>query len=209
MQVTSPVVLIVQDHDDSPAMYALGLLAMGFQPFTAKTGEEAFARACDIRPDVVVADVTLPGISGLDLTRRLRADARTSDTGIILLTGHLSPSVKREADAAGCDRFILKPCLPDALACEISDVLFKRRHEGADPRASSTMTATQRDALEGETRRCPRCRTVLMFKSRHPVLTVGSRLELMGSEISDRVRYERGWVCRNSGCDYREFVGGA
>ena len=79
--------LIVDDHEDSLAMYTLGLLAMGFQPITADSGEDALARACEYRPDVVVADITLPGISGLDLTRRLRGDARTRDAGIIVLSG--------------------------------------------------------------------------------------------------------------------------
>src|SRR5688500_2340649 len=70
----SPVVLIVDDHQDSVAMYAFGLLAMGFQPVTAGTAAEAFGRACTCYPDVVVADVTLSGGSGLDLTRQLRQD---------------------------------------------------------------------------------------------------------------------------------------
>jgi two-component system, cell cycle response regulator DivK len=129
VQSNSPVVLIVDDHEDSLAMYSFGLLAMGFQPLTAETAEDAFLRACQFHPDVVVADVTLPGSSGLDLTRRLREDARTRDAGIIVLTGHAGASVKQQADDAGCDRFVLKPCLPDALACEIRDVLTER-HDG-------------------------------------------------------------------------------
>jgi two-component system, cell cycle response regulator DivK len=126
MPSSSPVVLIVDDHEDSLAMYAFGLLALGFQPITADTGEEALARACEFRPDVVVADVALPGISGLDLTRRLRQDARTRDAGIIVLTGAACASVKQQADDAGCDRFLLKPCMPDALAGEIREVIHHR-----------------------------------------------------------------------------------
>ena len=117
-------------------MYACGLLTMGFQPVTAASGEEAFARACEIQPDAVVADVSLPGISGLDLTRRLRDDARTKNTGIVVLTGHAALSVRQQADAAGCDRFIVKPCLPDALAFEVRDVLMNRSRPGAETRAS-------------------------------------------------------------------------
>jgi CheY-like chemotaxis protein len=123
---SSPVVLIVDDHQDSVAMYAFGLLAMGFQPVTAGTAAEAFGRACTCHPDVVVADVTVSGGSGLDLTRQLRQDARTKDTAIIVLTGQGGASVKREAADAGCDRVLLKPCMPDALAVEIRDVLVTR-----------------------------------------------------------------------------------
>jgi two-component system cell cycle response regulator DivK len=108
-------------------MYALGLLAMGFDPLTAETAEDAFARACTYHPDAVVADVTLAGGSGLDLTRRLRQDVRTKDTAIVVLTGHTGASVRRQADEAGCDRFVLKPCLPDMLALLIREVLDSRQ----------------------------------------------------------------------------------
>ena len=104
--LTPPIVLIVDDHEESLAMYAFGLLAKGFLPVTASTGEEAFARACQIRPDAVVADVSLPDISGLDLARRLRTDARTKNASIVVLTAQAAPSVRHQADAAGCDRFM-------------------------------------------------------------------------------------------------------
>ena len=123
----SPVVLIVDDHEDSLAMYAFGLLAMGFQPVTAANAEDAFARACDVRPDAIVADIRLPGASGLDLTRRLRDDDRTKDAGIIVLTGLSLISMGQNAREAGCDRFLIKPCLPDALAREIYGVLSSRQ----------------------------------------------------------------------------------
>jgi two-component system, cell cycle response regulator DivK len=121
----APVVLIVDDHQDSLAMYSFMLLALGFQPVTAATAEDGFARACRVHPDVIVADVTLPGISGLELTRRLREDTRTKDAAIIVLTGH--PAGAQQASDAGCDRFLLKPCLPDELAMEIREVLSERR----------------------------------------------------------------------------------
>jgi DNA-binding response OmpR family regulator len=122
-----PIVLLVDDHEDSAAMYAIGLLAMGFQPVTSDTAEDAFARACQLRPDVVVADVTLTGSSGVGLLRRLRSDQRTHNAGIIVLTGHDDRSTRQEVSHAGCDRFLLKPCLPDVLALEIRAVLNQRR----------------------------------------------------------------------------------
>ena len=136
VHTTPPVVLIVDDDEDSLAMYGIGLLAMGFQPVTAATGEEALARAREIQPDAVVADVSLPGISGLDLTRRLRNDARTKNTAIVVLTGHAALSVRDQAGAAGCDRFLVKPCLPDALAFEVRDALIDRDHHAAEAHAS-------------------------------------------------------------------------
>jgi two-component system cell cycle response regulator DivK len=122
-----PVVLLVNDHQDSADMYAIGLLAMGFQPVTSPTAEEGFERALRMQPDVVVADVGQEVMSGVDLTRRLRGDPRTRGAGIIVLTSHVLGGVKDRAEAAGCDRFLVKPCLPDVLALEIRDVLHRRQ----------------------------------------------------------------------------------
>lgn len=59
---------------------------------------------------------------------------------------------------------------------------------------------------DGATKPCPQCRGTLAFTSQHPIPTVGMMLERSGSEIGNRLRYERAWVCRNSRCDYRELV---
>jgi DNA-binding response OmpR family regulator len=122
-----PVVLIVDDHPDFCAMYAEALGFMGFHTVTASTGEDGFAHACNIHPDVVVADVTLPGVSGVELTRLLREDDRTKDAVIIVLTGRTFGRDEQQAIDAGCDRILLKPCLPDELALEIRQVLAARR----------------------------------------------------------------------------------
>lgn len=129
MHRESPIVLLVDDHEDSAAMYAIGLLAMGFQPVTASTAEDGFDRACRLEADVVVAAVNLAGTSGIELTRRLRRDSRTSGVRIIVLTSHSFCEMKDRAEAAGCDRFLMKPCLPDVLALEIRDVLTRTQHE--------------------------------------------------------------------------------
>jgi two-component system cell cycle response regulator DivK len=121
-------VLIVDDDGDSREMYTVALSVMGFHPVAATNAEDAFAQACTVHPDAIVTDITLPDVSGLDLARRLRRDARTADTSIIVLTGHSSDSIEHCARDAGCDRFLVKPCLPDALAVEIRDLLASRQH---------------------------------------------------------------------------------
>ena len=62
---------------------------------------------------------------------------------------------------------------------------------------------------DGDRRQCPRCRDTLNFSSRYPVLTVGMALSRSRADVGDGIRYERAWVCRNGGCDYRELVGDA
>jgi hypothetical protein len=59
---------------------------------------------------------------------------------------------------------------------------------------------------DGDTRPCPQCRNTLVFSSRYPLLAVRMALG-SASDPSERIRYERAWVCRNGGCDYRELVG--
>jgi CheY-like chemotaxis protein len=127
MALKPPVVLLIDDHPDSVEMYAMALVSEGFDPISAPNAENGFARACECHPDVIVADLRLPGDSGLELARRLREDRRTTDAGIIMLTGDVMGQVRDEAFAAGCDRFLLKPCMPDTLALEIRKVLRDRR----------------------------------------------------------------------------------
>jgi two-component system, cell cycle response regulator DivK len=141
MTPSSPSILIVDDHADCSAMYQQALSMMGYRAVTASNAVDALARACDAKVDAIVADVILPGMSGVELARRLRGDGRTKDAAIILLTGSTSTSIRKEADDAGCDRFLLKPCLPETLATIIQDVLALKGCEDKSPphrRSSST-----------------------------------------------------------------------
>jgi two-component system phosphate regulon response regulator PhoB len=126
-------VLIVDDHPDSLAVYAFGLLAMGFQPVMANNLEDGFARACELHPDVVVADITLGDPVGAGFTQRFRDDPRTNQAGLIALTT-LTPRALNAGgqEPRGCDRVLLKPCSPDALAFEIHDLLTRRSGAAAN-----------------------------------------------------------------------------
>src|SRR6186997_2649889 len=124
MSLRPPVVLIVADDAELMAMYVFGLLAIGFQPVTAVTVDEAFNRAQQVRPEAVVTDIMRS--SSMDLTRRLRADARTMNAAILILTDQPATS-GQSAFCAGCDRIVLKPCYPDALALVIQEALAARR----------------------------------------------------------------------------------
>jgi len=120
------LVLVVDDHVDSAEMYAFALGRLNMQTVTAASMQEAYALAATQRPDAIVSDLQLSSGSGFDLARRLRADAATRHVAIIILTGHAGPSTAAEAQAAGCDRFLVKPCLPADLASAIMEVLAAR-----------------------------------------------------------------------------------
>ena len=101
-------------------MYSESLRSMGFDAATASSGEEALHIAAKMPPGVLVTDLRFSGsMDGVELARRLRKDDRTKNIRIIMLTGAAIGNERDRAEACGCDRFLLKPCLPDALASEI------------------------------------------------------------------------------------------
>ncbi len=113
-------VLIVDDDRDTREMYCESLRSMGFDPTAASSGEEALRMASEMPPAVIVTDLRFKGrMDGVELARRLRANGRTKDIRIIMLTGASLGPDRDRAEASDCDRFLLKPCLPDALAAEI------------------------------------------------------------------------------------------
>src|SRR4051812_24488785 len=118
-----PLAILVDDHRDSLEMYAMGLESMGIESLIADTLQQALTLAATRQPDVIVADVVLSGASGLDLAMKLKSAARTRKTPIIMLPGHADEATKPLARAAGCDRFLVKPCPPATLAAEIHDLI--------------------------------------------------------------------------------------
>lgn len=117
-----PVVLIVEDHEDTRQMYA-EFLGASFEMQTAPDAEAALRAVAARPPDVIVTDLSLPGMDGFELVRRLRSQPATSAVPIICLSGFESSTHEAKALAAGCDRLLQKPCMPDALAEVIAGVL--------------------------------------------------------------------------------------
>ena len=104
-------------------MYAEYLSAVGYRVAQAEDGEQALAMCFELRPALVVMDLSLPVLDGWEATRRIKADPRTSSTPVIALTGHALDVHSRGARAAGCDAFVVKPCLPQDLHAEIQKFL--------------------------------------------------------------------------------------
>ncbi len=126
-------VLIVDDDRDTREMYCESLRSMGFDPTATSSVEEALRIAIEAKPAVLVTDLRFNGsIDGIDLIRRLREDRRTSDVRTILLTGAAMGEDRDRAEASGCDRLLMKPCLPDALASEIRRLAVARFSPGKD-----------------------------------------------------------------------------
>ena len=118
-----PLVLVVDDYQDAREMYAEYLKASGFRVAEARNGIEAVAKAQELHPDCILMDLSLPGIDGWEATRQLKADKSTSHIPVIAITGHTSELASRDAQAAGCTSFVLKPALPDAVIAEVRKAL--------------------------------------------------------------------------------------
>jgi two-component system cell cycle response regulator DivK len=118
-----PLVLIVDDDQDARDMYAEFLLFSDFGIVKARNGMEGFTRACETQPDVIVTDLALPSIDGLEFVRRLRGDERTRDIPVVVVTGCTVPAVQETARQLGCDSLLIKPCLPAVLIDKIQRLL--------------------------------------------------------------------------------------
>ena len=118
-----PLVLVVEDYQDAREMYTAYLQFSGYRVAEATNGVEAIEQAQELMPDIILMDLALPKMDGWEATRRLKNDDRTRNIPIVALTGHALAGHAEGARQAGCDSFVTKPCLPDALVAEIKRML--------------------------------------------------------------------------------------
>jgi CheY-like chemotaxis protein len=118
-----PRLLIVEDHAETRDMYAWYMRAGGWRVEEAANGEEALFLAGSFEPDVIVMDLALPVLDGIEATRRLRMDARTRRTPIVVCTALAHPHAWEQAKRAGCNAFVTKPCSPDDLGALLESLL--------------------------------------------------------------------------------------
>ena len=118
-----PLILVVDDYQDAREMYAEYLQFSGFRVAEARNGNEALEQAFALKPDLILMDLSLPGMDGWEATRQLKADERTQNIPVVALTGHALAGASDGAKRAGCDSFVTKPCLPDDLVVEVRRML--------------------------------------------------------------------------------------
>ena len=113
-------ILIVDDNATNLKLVAYLMKANGYTVDTALDAESAIVAIRNNHPDVILMDIQLPGIDGLELTRRLKADPATRDIVIVAVTAYAMKGDQTKALAAGCDDYITKPIdtrtLPDTIA---------------------------------------------------------------------------------------------
>jgi len=125
---TQPLVLVADDEPRITKLVSIALQAEGFRVVTADGGEDALRKAEEVRPDVVLLDLVMPDLDGIEVMQQLR-DLRP--VPVILLTAKGATADKAKGLDLGADDYIVKPFHPDELAARVRAVL--RRSSGATP----------------------------------------------------------------------------
>jgi DNA-binding response OmpR family regulator len=120
-------ILIVEDEDDIARLIAMNLDADGFETHISSSGDDAFDRAVVLRPDLVILDLMLPGVDGVEVCRQLRKDPRTASVGIIMLTARTLPDDRVLGLEVGADDYIDKPFDVQELLARVHSSLRRSR----------------------------------------------------------------------------------
>lgn len=131
--MTTPAkILIVDDEPSIVALLQMNARKHGYQAFAAGSGEEALALARSILPDVVLLDIMLPGIDGVETCRRIRQEPRLYQTPIILLTAKSEEQDKITGLMEGADDYVTKPFSVAEIFARVGAVL-RRNQQFAPP----------------------------------------------------------------------------
>jgi len=108
--ITKPLrVLVADDHESTLTLYTDMLRIQGYQVSTARTGEQVLAQVREIRPDVVVLDIQMPGMDGITVIHHIRDDQKIADIAIIVLTALVMPGDRERCLEAGANVYLAKP----------------------------------------------------------------------------------------------------
>ena len=148
-----PLALVAAADPGSREMYVECMKLANWMVLEATDGPNALAVALSRRPDVIIADTHLPGISGYDLCELLRHDLATRATPIVLVTSDAMAREMERARASGATSVMLKPCLPDTLVTEAFRLLESARVRAAAPRDGGSASLTNSDVQVQERNR--------------------------------------------------------
>ena len=126
--------LIVEDNDDNRVIYGAILRRFGFTVIEVANSEEGLALASSDPPELVLMDVGLPRMDGVEATRLLKSDPRTAHVPVVALTAHALATEKQRALLAGADGYLIKPVESGVLLREIERVLARARVQSSNVR---------------------------------------------------------------------------
>lgn len=124
-------ILIVEDNPENMRLLEMVLRAKGYTLLKASDGEEALDIAMRERPDLIIMDIRLPKMSGLEVTRKLRETPAFSHTPIIAITAYAMKGDKERVIESGCDAYLSKPINTRELPEIIAEMLLQRQKDKA------------------------------------------------------------------------------
>lgn len=119
-------ILVVDDHADSRELLIVQLKRMGYDVVEAESGEEGIEKVVAFLPDIVIMDLGLPGISGIEATQRLKQNPYTSHIPVIAHTAWTEDAFRGLGEKAGISEFLIKPTPPNQLQSTIEKWLKLR-----------------------------------------------------------------------------------
>ena len=122
----SSLVLVVDDFAAARHMYGHFLASSGYRVEEAQGGPEAIEKCLALRPDLILMDLAMPGMDGWEAIRRIKSNDRTKGCMVVIVTGMAHAGGAKKAKEAGCDAYLLKPCLPETLLGVVRGLLGKR-----------------------------------------------------------------------------------
>jgi len=138
VRTARPVVLVVEDTRDQRDLFAAELTSAGFDVVQAADGETAIEEAKRSNPKAIVLDLMLPGVSGFNVARLLRANERTQDAPIVAVTALTSDTFRTYALEAGCNAVLRKPLIGATVVGEVVRLLAKRLPTAQGPSGSAS-----------------------------------------------------------------------
>jgi len=121
-----PTILLVDDEPTIRYLLRASLEGRGYRLIEADDGPSALRSAQSELPDLILLDIALPGLNGLEVCHRLKDDPATATTPVFLLTGYVDQAKRDAAERAGAEGFIAKPFSPAALVARIEEALSYR-----------------------------------------------------------------------------------
>jgi len=159
-------ILVIEDEDDVRDLVCYNIERHGYHVVGAASGEEGLKEARKDPPDLIILDLMLPGIDGLEVCRVLKRDDRTASISVIMLTAKGEEIDIVTGLELGADDYVVKPFSPRVLVARVRSVLRKNRYPASDP---------YEIVENGELRIDP---------GRHEVKLQGQIIELTSSEFS-------------------------
>lgn len=198
--MSAPRILVVDDEPQIRRIMRTTLTSAGYEVDDAKSGEQALVKVREYRPDLVLLDINMPGMGGLETCRELRADRNIA---ILMLTVNNTEAAKVEALDAGADDFISKPFSTPELLARIRAALRRVPSSHAAPHRLAigdlTIDFAARSVQLGtrSAHLTPKELELLRYLTQHPDQTVSHRELLQavwGPDYGDQVDYLRAFI---------------